>query len=150
MVMLENGVARRFVVSGGTVVQVGIEPATLEAGATPVLAVVGGRPMVLSVPVGDASPLTHPVPLGDEGRMAYVAMNGDLVVRDGEEVARLPFGAIPDARIVVGEGGRLLVLSGATTRYPHGVLGDTLDSIQRFGGRDPSDGPCNQHNQSAR
>ena len=33
MVMLEDGVARRLVVSGATVVQVGIEPATLEAGA---------------------------------------------------------------------------------------------------------------------
>jgi hypothetical protein len=128
VVMLENGAARRFVVSGGTVVQSGIEPATLEAEAPPLLAVVGGRPKMLSVPVGDASPLTHPVPLGDEGRMAYVAINGDLVVWEDEEVARLPLGAIPDARIVVDDGGRLLLLSGATARYPHGVLGDTLEA----------------------
>ena len=78
MVMLENGAARRFVVSGGTVVQSGIEPATLEAEAPPLLAVVGGGPKMPSVPVGDASPLTHPVPLGDEARMAYMAINGDL------------------------------------------------------------------------
>ena len=128
VVMLEDGAVRGFVVSGVTVVQAGIEPATLEAGAPPLLAVVGGIPMVLSAPVGDASPLTHPVPLGDGDRMAYVAMSGDLVVWEGEEMARLPLGAIPDARIVVDEGGRLLVLSRATTQYPHGVLGDALES----------------------
>ena len=61
--------------------------------------------MVLSVPVGDVSSLTHPILLGDEDRMAYVAMDEDLVVRDGEEVAWLPPGTIPDARIVVDEEG---------------------------------------------
>lgn len=150
VVMLENGDARRFVVSGGTVVQSGIEPATLEAEAPPLLAVVGGGPKMLSVPVGDASPLTHPVPLGDEGRMAYVAINGDLVVWEDEEVARLPLGAIPDARIVVDDGGRLLLLSGATARYPHGVLGDTLEASSVSVVRDSSDGPCDQHNPSPR
>jgi hypothetical protein len=54
--------------------------------------------------------------------------NGDLVLWDQVEIGRLSIQALPDARILVDERGRLLVLTGPTGRYAHSVLGDTIEA----------------------
>jgi hypothetical protein len=40
----------------------------------------------------------------------------------------LPINALPDARILTDEKGRLLLLTDATQRYRHGVLGDSIEA----------------------
>lgn len=105
-----------------------IDPGTLPA-RTPPLLVGGDPPRVAAHPAGDASALSHPVPV--DGDWLYVAENGDLVLNDGETVDRLPLGAPADARIVTDSGGtsdgRAYLLTDATDRYAHAVLGDGVE-----------------------
>jgi hypothetical protein len=73
---------------------------------------------------------SHPVPLGDAGGLAFIHESGDLVLWEaGAERARLAVDALPDARLLVDEAERLLFLSGPTTRYGHGALGDALEAV---------------------
>ena len=53
---------------------------------------------------------------------------GGLVVRNSTGQTRLPINALPDARILTDEKGRLLLLTDATQRYRHGVLGDSIEA----------------------
>jgi hypothetical protein len=127
VVALTNGQVQAFLLQGRTAAPVAIEPTQLPAGAPPLLVIENGLPRLLTAPA-DASPLSHPVPLAESGRIAYVAKNGDLVLWDGDELARFAVDALPDARILVDERQRLLLLTGATDRYDHGVLGDAIEA----------------------
>jgi len=60
--------------------------------------------------------------------MAYIRSNGDLVVRIGGRSTVLPLNALPDARLLTDEDERLLLLTGATGNYSHGVLGDRIEA----------------------
>jgi hypothetical protein len=67
------------------------------------------------------------VPIGDA--WVYIAANGDLVLwRDGVERDRHAADAMLDSRIVVNEQGQAAVYVEPTDRYPHGVMGDTLEA----------------------
>jgi hypothetical protein len=105
---------------------VGVE--SLFPGSPPALVIEAGlRPHLLWPEAADASIVTHPVMLHD-GRLAYIAVDGDLVVQAGDERQRLSIDALPAARLLVDEGDRLLVLNKPTARYGHGVLGDALEA----------------------
>lgn len=87
----------------------------------------GDEPAILNE--SESSPISHPVPIGDSGRIAFINQEGELVVRDNDSiVATLPVDALPDARILVDESQRLLFLSGPTERYPHGIAGDRVEA----------------------
>jgi hypothetical protein len=60
--------------------------------------------------------------------LAFIDANGDLVFWDTTETGRLRLKALPDARLLVDETDRLLLLTDATTRYGHGVLGDKVEA----------------------
>ena len=75
-----------------------------------------------------ASLLSHPAPAGGQNRMAYIDTAGHVAFEGGPETAVLSLGALPDARILTDGSDRLLLLAGATTRYAHGALGDTLEA----------------------
>ena len=95
----------------------------------PLLMVEGDQPRLVVGPSPDSSPATHPVVLEAQPmKIAYIAENGDLVVQAEEEIARLPVNGLPDARILVDEHNRLLLLTDPTTRYDHGVLGDAIEA----------------------
>ncbi len=53
---------------------------------------------------------------------------GDLVVLSGHGEDRLPVDALPDARLLVDEVGRLAFYNRPTQRYAHGVLGDIIEA----------------------
>jgi hypothetical protein len=126
--VLEDGRVQAFLILTSIVTPIAIQPARLPPGMPPMLVVHRGVPMLLTAPPGDASPLTHPVAIGDDpANYAYVASNGDLVINLRGAATRLEVGAIPDARILQDERGRLLLVTGATTRYAHGILGDTVE-----------------------
>ncbi len=76
----------------------------------------------------DIHPLARPVIMPKSQRRAYIADNGDLVVYDGTGLMRLPIRALPDARILVDESDRVLVLTDPTERYGHGILGDRIEA----------------------
>lgn len=127
--VLDDGRVEAFEVRGGSVTPADLAPNRLPTGMPPVLLETTDGFAVLE-PGPDASTATHPVWLAQTRTLAYVATNGDLVVaREGSGVQRLALNALPDARILVDERERLLLLTGATDqRYDHGVLGDTLEA----------------------
>ncbi|NQW18814.1 MAG: hypothetical protein HQ478_15180 [Chloroflexi bacterium] len=53
--------------------------------------------------------------------------NGKLF-RGADDTTGVDLGTPEDARILTDENGRVLVLTGATERYPHGVIGDSIES----------------------
>lgn len=129
-VVFEDGRVQAFLADASGYRSLEITPNSLPPGAPPLLAVEGERASLLISP-GDASTLTHPVPLPTApGRMAYIAQNGDLVLWDNGEIGRLAIDALPDGRILVDEGGRLLLLAGTTERYDHAALGDALEATR--------------------
>ena len=124
-VVLENGQTQAFAVTGQTHEPIEISPAQLPAGMPPLLAVLDGEAQ-LTAPPQDASLLTNPLLVAD--RLVYIAANGDLVLSDSTSQNRLPVNALLDARLLLDERNRLLLLSGPTNRYKHGVLGDELEA----------------------
>jgi hypothetical protein len=126
-VTLEDGRVQAFRASEDGVEPLHIAPDRLPAGTPALLLVEGGVASLVAAPSGSASPLTHPVLL-PSGGMAFIESSGDLVVVDQDVVTRLSVDALPDARLLVDEGGRVLLLGDATTRYGHGVLGDAVEA----------------------
>ncbi len=125
-VTLENGrVQGVYTVNKQAKPYRGLTTSILPVGMPPVLYLKDGRPDVLTPP-DEASPLTHPVliPSG----MAYIATNGDLVIRQGGTTTRLPINALPDARLLYDGEGHLLLLAEPTQRYAHGALGDPIEA----------------------
>lgn len=88
------------------------------------------------------SPLAHLVPVDVDGdgveELLALSREGELLLIGGlpehsRVMARLAVHATPDARIVVGDLGgdgrpEAVLLTGPTDRYPHGVLGDAIES----------------------
>ena len=68
---------------------------------------------------------SHAVPLGASGRVAFIEASGDIVVqKHGAEVGRLAVEALPDARLLVDERDRVLLLTKPIIRYSRGIAGD--------------------------
>ena len=126
--VLEDGRVLAFVVSASGWRPVAVTPDRLPAGMPPLLRLEGGEAHVVTVTAQMGSPLTHPVPVGGQDRLAYVDAAGGLAFEGMPEASTLPLNALPDARILADGSGRLLLLAGATTRYAHGALGDTVES----------------------
>lgn len=126
-VTMSDGSVQTYRVAGGsaTVVNLGANIYPVE---TPPVLVVGADGPALLTPDGPAATATHPIFFNGQNGLAYVDPDGALVVRQGETEIRLVVDALPDARILVDEHDRLLLLSGPTTRYGHGVLGDTIEA----------------------
>jgi hypothetical protein len=97
------------------------DPDRLPGGAPPLL--VADEWHLMLVTLEGSSPLTHPV--WTKGGRLGVAPDGRLVSEVGED---LPVSALPDARIVEAESGSLAVLADPTRRYPHAILGDSVEA----------------------
>ena len=129
VVVLRDGRVQAFSVNSSGYEEIAVTPESLPPGMPPLLKVGGSAPILVTAPLENASPLTHPVVEGEDGdRIGYIAKNGDVVIWDGKEVGRLSVNALLDARILVDEDGRLLLLTDPTRRYDHGVLGDDLEA----------------------
>ncbi len=78
----------------------------------------------------DQSPLSHPIYLPLSDNRAYITQNGrvNIINASGSVTASLDVNALPDARLLIDENDRLLVLTGPTGKYPHNVLGDQLEA----------------------
>lgn len=128
-VVLDDGQVQALRVADGDATEIGIAPSRVERGMPPLLEVEAGVPQLVTVPTSRQSAFTHPVPLDEAGTRAFISVNGDLVVIDNErEMGRLAVNALPDARLLQDERGRLTLLTDPTTRYTHGVLGDEREA----------------------
>lgn len=124
-VVLEDGRTRTFHITGQSYRPYEILTEPLPAGMPPLLAVSDGIAQLI-VPPQDASPFTNPVMI--HGKLAYIDVSGNLVLSDTTSQIRLPVNALPDARLLLDKKDRLLLLTGPTSRYGHGVLGDELEA----------------------
>ncbi|GMR09389.1 MAG: hypothetical protein BMS9Abin28_0207 [Anaerolineae bacterium] len=127
--ILDDGRAEAFHIVGDTVKPIAVEPPRLSPGMPPMLVVEDGSPRLLTGPENDASILTHAVRIAPPiDSSAYITGAGDLAIEKSGERVRIAVNALPDARLLMDEFGRLLLLSDPTTRYGHGVLGDELEA----------------------
>jgi hypothetical protein len=123
---LESGQVQAFQIEDSEVIEIELNLTTLPPGMPPVLRVEENRVELLS-PSPNASAYTHPIWL-EHGVQAYIDVQGQLRLIRGEYTYSMGVNALPDARILSDQAGRLLFLSTPTERYPHGVLGDTLEA----------------------
>ena len=126
--VLEDGSVQAFSIADGQVQDQPITPRILPPGMPPLLMLTDGGATLVSSLDANSSNLTTPMVLQPSGNMAYVRSNGDLVVRIGGRSTVLPLNALPDARLLTDEDERLLLLTGPTGSYPHGVLGDRIEA----------------------
>jgi hypothetical protein len=125
-VALEGGQVQVFQTDpGGWFEEIG-EEITLPPGMPPALVIEHDAFQVLPPPP-HASVLSHPVLLPDE-TLVYIRDDGKLGLLTGDESLVVEVDALPDARILSDDMGRLMFLSRPTTQYPHGVLGDTIEA----------------------
>ncbi len=104
-----------------------VDPDSLPSRMPPVLDT-GSSPPELVTPPPDASPSAGILPL-DDGTILFVDQEGSVGRWNGTSVIdSVPIDAILDARIVEVGPERAAVLSGATTRYDHSVLGDGIEA----------------------
>ena len=125
--VLVDGTAHAFRTVGSEVEPVPIVPDRLPPGMPPLVRVTGDSVSLVEAD-GQASTLTHPLPVGDT--MLWVAPEGD-VETSANGGSKVSVQALPDARLVRDETGLVALLGGATEeRYQHGVLGDNLEASQ--------------------
>lgn len=85
---------------------------------------------ILTVSDPEQSTFTHPIYLPKSNTRAYISQNGDIIIIDAEDqvITILAVKALPDARLLVDEQDRILLISDPTDMYSHGVLGDGLEA----------------------
>lgn len=125
---LESGAIHAIALRGGKAERIpNFMPAHLDG--PPILMRMGRRVSVLA-PATHGSPLSHPVPIARQDRLAFISDSGLLSLASflGSRRSGLNVLIPMDARILADEKGRLLTLSDPTTRYVHGALGDDQEA----------------------
>ncbi len=126
VVALDDGRLEGWRLENGQPVPVSLNIARLPAGTPPTM-ITGPEGAIVVEPPADASPDTCAVPLPGGG-LIYVTGGGAVVAQMGDQIHRFEVDALPDTRITISESGLVAVLAEATTRYPHGALGDELEA----------------------
>lgn len=128
-VALDDGTVKAFELSDGELEEISISPAKIHADSPPILMIKNEEAFLLAPGLWNESLLSHPIVLPNSGRTVFIETSGDLVFRvNDRESARLEVNALPDARLLVDEEERILLLTGPTEDYRHGVLGDSLEA----------------------
>ncbi len=95
---------------------------TTAPGAPFAVVVASGGEVEILAAEGDESPLTHPIVV--DGQRVAVLKDGSLAIG----AVSVDVDALPDARLVADDRGRVALLTGPTDDYAHGVLGDRLEA----------------------
>ena len=129
-VTLSDGQVLGFTVDASGWQPTPITPNTLEAGQPPLLLGNGETFGLLTLPADQSSPITHPIVIPETHQTAFIDPQGNLDFVDsaGSPAGVLGVNALPDARILLDENGRLLLLADPTTDYAHGILGDEIEA----------------------
>jgi hypothetical protein len=123
----EEGVVEAFLVAGRELTRYDITLDRLPPGMPPLLEARDGGFTLLTSLGTDTSTLTTPAVLSPSGRVVTIHTDGSVTIT-GDEAAMLPLNALPDARVLTDDRDRFLLLTGATTRYGHGVVGDSFEA----------------------
>lgn len=126
--VLDDGKVQAFMIRENNVQSVPIKPNRIQATMPPLLVASEGFLGALDPPSSTATEITHPVVLKSSRRIAFIDQNADIVFWEEGEIERLDVDALPDARLLMDEDERVLLLTGPTTRYRHGVLGDRVEA----------------------
>lgn len=128
-VVLSDGRTQGFYVHDGQATPLPLAPATVSV--PPMLLVQRGEARLMVPPTGRHGD-AHPVIIDQaEGIWAFIYADGRLsVMQQTEPIVpeALAVNALPDARILVDERQRLLLLTDPISRYAHAVLGDALEA----------------------
>ncbi|MDY0386996.1 MAG: hypothetical protein RBT65_07690 [Methanolobus sp.] len=128
-VVHDDGTVEAFELSDGELEEINISPAKIHADSPPILMIKNDDAFLLAPGLWNESLLSHPIVLPNSGRTVFIETKGDLVFRvNDREAARLEVNALPDARLLVDEDERILLLTGPTEDYKHGVLGDSIEA----------------------
>jgi hypothetical protein len=125
--VLEDGGVRSFSATGTAVERSRVKPRKLPHGMPPLLVVENGLSRLVHLPYADTAPHSHPLYFPDSGNTVQLLQGGRLALRNGRRKV-LSVDALPDARLVHDGRKRILVLTGPTTSYGHGVMGDLLEA----------------------
>lgn len=130
VVVLEEGGVQAFSVQDRDVEEVQLPTRSLPPEMPPLVVASGEEARLVRAPLPEGSNLTHPAVLNPESdRLAFVTENGELVLwEEQREVGRLALNALPDARLLIDGQGRVLLLTGPSGSYSHGVLGDEMEA----------------------
>ena len=126
-VVLEDGRVRTFLLQDGAASEIN---SPSQAGSNPPLLRFSDDRADFLNPPATGLGLSPPAIIDEYGNWVYIESNGDLVFMrsSGVEMHRLSIDALPDARILVDDDGRILLLTQPTERYGHGVLGDPFEA----------------------
>ena len=125
----DAGDVQAFQVSiSGAVETVDILPGRLPPGIPPLVRLDEDRASLTTSEADAISTLTHPVMLSRSGRLVTIDESGDLIVESPPGAIRLGVAALPNARLLVDEHERLLVLTGPTRRLSHELVGDPIEA----------------------
>lgn len=94
---------------------------------TPPGLVAGRGVLVVMPPVAAGTPGTGILAL-DSGGLAFVTVDGSVVITDGASNRKLEVDALVDGRLTTSSNRLLAVLTGPTDRYGHGVVGDRVEA----------------------
>lgn len=124
-VVLADGAVKAYQVNGQAYTEVTISPTQLSAPIPPTLVVGDDNSIKLANVFSGASRYSATAILDKTtGDRAYVADNGDVVVKTTRGEQRLAVNALPYARVLLDANQRILVLTSPSTRYDHiDVLG---------------------------
>ncbi|GAB4157309.1 MAG: hypothetical protein Fur0021_26100 [Candidatus Promineifilaceae bacterium] len=129
-VVLTDGRTQGFYVRDGQTAPLSLVPAMVN-NIPPMLLVQRGEARLM-IPPTSRHGETHPVIIDQaEGIWAFIYADGSLnVMQQTEPILpqALAVNALPDARILVDEQQRLLLLTDPSERYAHAVLGDNLEA----------------------
>jgi len=129
-VVYRDGRVQAFCVDSQGAEPFHISPKQLEPGQPPVLKINMNNASLIAVLGVNPSKTTHPIPLSNSETLAFVHNNGSLALSDqsGNIQKSFPINSLPDGRILSDHADRLLVLTGPTDAYTHGVLGDQIEA----------------------
>jgi hypothetical protein len=123
-----KGEVEGILVEGGVVSHIPVDSGNYPAGSPPLVVVDGPAVSLVSAPEENASELTHPVLIQQNAGMAWIDKRGRLNLTADEKLITLEVQALPDARLIQDDQGRLLVLSDPSELYDHAVLGDGIEA----------------------
>ncbi len=120
------GQIQAFEVRAANVREVTLNTDQLPAGMPPLLHIRNDQAQLL-VPTVASSPWSHPVWIAETQAMVTLSPEGQLVVERNPDSWSLEVDALPDARLIVGDRGRLALITQPTEEYRHNVLGDPIE-----------------------
>jgi hypothetical protein len=124
----EQGEVSAYLVQSAEIRKLPLEVGDYAPGQPPLLQVGPEGISLVSVRDQENSVTNHPVRIISSEGLAWVDIQGQLHLQTVSEHLLLEVDALPDGRILQDELGRLLLLTGPTDRYDHGVLGDGLEA----------------------